>query len=455
MEKESFHLLPASINVYLAAPCGLAGYQVCQCAKGITRTLPLGQQFIENPRIGLTGGMQQHDGPVMYPRKQLGECLLIGRLIIRIPVHIRERPENRGIPQLLRLPEILLAELALRRTIKFLHRLTGQRGVFLLKTVQLRRKRALIRNAGHIRMVQRVIAHNMPFCGHALYEIRCGINKVSHHEKAGRRVMLFERIQNKPEFRAFKHGDVTIPTYSPEDLKKVSVGAGVLLGGLSGAALGTAGGFAAAGATTAAVMALGTASTGTAIASLSGAAATNATLAALGGGALAAGGGGIALGTTILGATTLGMGLLVGGIIFNFTGNKLSAKADEAMEQMKKAKTEIDRICAYLESLHMTEERFEKALSATNNVYMRHLAQLGNLVILTGKTDWNEFTDSEKLMTENTVQLVALLFQMCKVQLVLSSGSTTEVNRINQVDIDLAINSSDAFLKEKGLTALT
>lgn len=69
---------------------------------------------------------------------------------------------------------------------------------------------------------------------------------------------------------------------------------------------------------------------------------------------------------------------------------------------MKKAKTEIDRICAYLESLHMTEERFEKALSATNNVYMRHLAQLGNLVILTGKTDWNEFTDSEKLMTENT-----------------------------------------------------
>lgn len=140
----------------------------------------------------------------------------------------------------------------------------------------------------------------------------------------------------------------------------MSVGAGVLLGGLSGAALGTAGGFAAAGATTAAVMALGTASTGTAIASLSGAAATNATLAALGGGALAAGGGGIALGTTILGATTLGMGLLVGGIIFNFTGNKLSAKADEAMEQMKKAKTEIDRICAYLESLHMTEERFEK-----------------------------------------------------------------------------------------------
>ena len=140
--------------------------------------------------------MQQHDGSVMYPRQQLGECLLIGRLVIRIPVHIRERPENRGIPQLLRLPEILLAELALRRTIKFLHRLTGQRGVFLLETVQLRRKRALIRNAGHIRMVQRMVAHDMPLRCHALYEFRCGINKVAHYEKAGRRVMLFERIQN-------------------------------------------------------------------------------------------------------------------------------------------------------------------------------------------------------------------------------------------------------------------
>ena len=45
-------------------------------------------------------------------------------------------------------------------------------------------------------MVQRMVAHDMPLRCHALYEFRCGINKVAHHEKAGRRVMLFERIQN-------------------------------------------------------------------------------------------------------------------------------------------------------------------------------------------------------------------------------------------------------------------
>lgn len=59
------------------------------------------------------------------------------------------------------------------------------------------------------------------------------------------------------------------------------------------------------------VAAFGTASTGTAIASLSGAAATNASLAWLGGGSLAAGGGGVAVGSTIL---TAGAALVVIGI---------------------------------------------------------------------------------------------------------------------------------------------
>lgn len=59
-------------------------------------------------------------------------------------------------------------------------------------------------------------------------------------------------------------------------------------------------GIAAGWGTVAAISAWGTASTGTAIASLSGAAATNASLALLGGGSLAAGGGGVALGSLIL-----------------------------------------------------------------------------------------------------------------------------------------------------------
>ena len=58
---------------------------------------------------------------------------------------------------------------------------------------------------------------------------------------------------------------------------------------------------------------VGVASTGTAISGLSGAAATNATLAWLGGGSLATGGGGMALGSIVLGGITVGPALTATG----------------------------------------------------------------------------------------------------------------------------------------------
>ena len=261
---------------------------------------------------------------------------------------------------------------------------------------------------------------------------------------------IFERIQNKPEFKPHKKDDVEIPSYDAEELEKVYVGAGVLLSGLSGAGLGAAGGFAAAGATTAAVMALGTASTGTAIASLSGIAATNATLAALGGGAIAAGDGGMALGTTILGATTLGVGLLVGGVIFNIAGITISGKADKAMEQMKMAQKEISLICAYLKDLYDTEQRFEKCLLSVNRVYRLHLDNLEQMVVLNGKTDWNQYSEQEKLVTENTVLLVNTLYQMCKVKLVIVAEGDSELNTVNHAEVEKSIRTADAFMEEKG-----
>ena len=220
------------------------------------------------------------------------------------------------------------------------------------------------------------------------------------------------------------------------ELNKVSVGAGVLLGGIGGAAVGTAGGFAAAGATTSAVMALGTASTGTAIASLSGAAATNATLAALGGGAVAAGGGGIALGTSILGAATLGVGLLVGGVIFSATGSKLSDKADEAWEQMEKAEKTINKICEYLLDLRKMAGRYINSLEKVYALYGQNFQKVYNTVYTMGKVDWNEFTEEEKLATQNSVLLVGLLYKMCKVNLVKKAANEDEMNSVNKIEVE-------------------
>lgn len=258
----------------------------------------------------------------------------------------------------------------------------------------------------------------------------------------------FEKIQNRPIFKAYNSDDIHIPEYDGEELKRVSIGAGVLLGGAGGAALGTVGGFAAAGATTAAVMALGTASTGTAIASLSGIAATNATLAALGGGALAAGGGGIALGTTVLGAATLGVGLLVGGVIFNIAGSSISSKADEAWAQMKRAEAEIDKICNYMKRLTKAAKDYKSSLLNVNAQYETHLRKMQQIIEKEGRTDWNTYTPAEKLLIENTVLLVGLLYNMCKVELVKKSQDKNGMNSVNTKAIEKSMADAKALTDE-------
>lgn len=254
---------------------------------------------------------------------------------------------------------------------------------------------------------------------------------------------IFEKIKNKPDFEKVNIGGVILPEYDPEELEKVSVGAGVLLGGLGGAALGTAGGFAASGATTAAVMALGTASTGTAISTLSGAAATNAALAWLGGGAIAAGGGGMALGTAILGGATLGVGLLLGGIIFNITGSNLSDKADEAWAQMRKAEKQIDQICSHLNQLKSLSEKYLISLNRVNTIYKRELTQLAITVDVYGKTDYKSFTYAEQTVLKNTVLLVKLLKAMCEVKLVLKAEKEGELGTINKNVVENKINNAE------------
>ena len=255
-----------------------------------------------------------------------------------------------------------------------------------------------------------------------------------------------EKIQNRPQFKEYKIEGVKLPEYDKEELKKVSIGAGVLLGGLGGAAVGTAGGFAAAGATTSAVMALGTASTGTAIASLSGAAATNATLAALGGGAMSVGGGGVALGTTMLSATTLGVGLLVGGVIFNIVGGSMSNKADEAWSQMKKAEGTIETICTYLNKLRTTANKYIDSLKKVNEKYQESFQTISNVVNVQHKVDWNEFTEEEKIDLQNTVLLVGLLYKMCKVKLVNKAENDNEINTVNTKVVNETLKESEGVM---------
>ena len=258
---------------------------------------------------------------------------------------------------------------------------------------------------------------------------------------------LFARIKNAPEFGEIDTGTVKIEKFDNKKIKEVSVGAGTLLGGIGGAAAGTAGGFAAAGAAYSAVLAFGTASTGTAIGTLSGAAAESAALAALGGGSIAAGGGGVALGTAILGGTTLGVGMIIGGTIFRITGSKISKRADEAWQQTIEAENKTNQAFEKLDLMQTLAEKYTYSLLQIYDVYSKKLINMD--YVINKKTDWKNFDEEEKLLIQNTVLLVQLLYTMCKVKL-LKTEDGAENNSVNAEEIVDTLGTVKSVSEENG-----
>lgn len=256
---------------------------------------------------------------------------------------------------------------------------------------------------------------------------------------------LLACIQNKPQFKEIQKTDEH-PEFKLSEIEHVSIGASLLIGGIGGAAIGTLGGYAASGATTSAVMFLGTASTGTAISSLSGVAATNATMAALGGGSIAAGGGGMALGATVLSGATLGVGLLVGGIIFNITGSKLNNKAEEAWIEMLKVEKQITKICSHLNKLREISSEYRDNLVAVQTIYNAKLCRMGQIVEsrYNCNVDWSHLSPEEQTIIEQTTLLVGLLYAMCKVNIV--EQGNEEINKINYSEIKEVQNSASKTL---------
>ena len=113
---------------------------------------------------------------------------------------------------------------------------------------------------------------------------------------------------------------------------------------------------------TAAASGIGVASTGAAISGLSGAAAESATLAWLGGGALAAGGGGMALGFTALNFVTFGPALLLGGFVTKSQGTKAVTKAKAYQAKVAVAIAEMDETDAQLAAVDARADELSSVL---------------------------------------------------------------------------------------------
>ena len=151
----------------------------------------------------------------------------------------------------------------------------------------------------------------------------------------------------------------------------------------------------------------GTASTGTAISTLSGAAATNAALAWLGGGAAAAGGGGTAAGTALLamagpiGWTIAGATLLSSILLFTKKKMKLNKEKNEEIEAVKTNTEIVKELDAELGEII---KETSAIMSGLKQLYTECLVDFGK--------DYTEFSDEQKKklgsLVNNTKALSAM-----------------------------------------------
>ena len=219
---------------------------------------------------------------------------------------------------------------------------------------------------------------------------------------------VFEKIKNRPIFREYSKNGVRLPKYDGGKFKKVFNGTKLFFAGFSAATVNTA-------------------------TSMIG---SSESILALGGLSMATG------------AATFGIGLLAGGVMLNLQGKELENKADEVWNQMLEEETKIRNICIYLVDLRGNVKKYYNMISKVNDIYEKHLSKMKNMVFR-GHADWKKFSTEEQKIVENTVHLVSLLYQMCKVELLLKDIDENNFNKINKLEVDQEINIANIFLEDQ------
>ncbi len=166
------------------------------------------------------------------------------------------------------------------------------------------------------------------------------------------------------------------------ELREMSAYASSIAGGVTTGAL--AGGLAAFGAYSGA-MAFGAASTGTAIASLSGVAATNATLAFLGGGSLAAGGLGMAGGAAVLGGIVAGPALAIMGFVIGAKASKNLDNARSNMAEARKIAEELETGAVLCNSIRRRSYLFYRLLVRLDLLFTELIYEMEQIIKKQGR----------------------------------------------------------------------
>lgn len=264
---------------------------------------------------------------------------------------------------------------------------------------------------------------------------------------------LIEEILQNNNFQKYGKTSINVSPHKLNKIKELAITATdylktVVGGGVTGAAAG----FAVYGG----VMALGAASTGTAISSLSGVAAYNATMAAIGGGSLAAGGWGMAGGAMVLGSAVVAPLVAIGGIAYARHAAKALENAREVRDQVEDAVSKLDLAENQLVQIRLYAMRIEDELQKMYKVFSTYLSHLINInrIVKTGDAKQiMAISDEANICIQNGVSLAAIMAKLISTPLFKlkkdSSGKLlTNSNGIPEIETD---KSGMQVMDEDGL----
>lgn len=170
---------------------------------------------------------------------------------------------------------------------------------------------------------------------------------------------------------------------------------------------------------------IGSASTGTALATLHGVAATNATLAWFGGGSLAAGGMGIAGGSAVLGGLVAGPALLVMGFI---VGARAGKNLENAYANEIKAKELCEELNAGADQCIAIRRRtymFYNLLARLDSYFIPLINKMGDVITEEG-TDYSCYSVESKRVIAAAASLASTIKAVLDTPILTEDGSVTE-----------------------------
>ena len=240
----------------------------------------------------------------------------------------------------------------------------------------------------------------------------------------GRFCSLFERLRNVELVGAPGLGEITWSDEELGEMRKLSGYASeVVSGGLAAVGSGALVGMATYGGATM----FATASTGTAISTLSGVAATNATLAWFGGGALSAGGLGMAGGMAVLGGIVAAPVLAVGGAVLAAKAREDLAEAKRDHALAKKNTSEMNSAEAVVRGIREVANQYIEIIS---EIVERVRPTLDRLAIAIAEygTNFARYPDDAKRDVYLAVQFAQCLKALLEAPILQPDGSLEERN---------------------------